>query len=273
MIRLIATDLDDTLLDQRSAVSPRSLAALRRAMDAGCRIALSSGRMLESTLPYARQIGVNAPMLLYNGGMIYDPAAGRAVYAEPIRYETALAIVERMEDEGFYIQLYPGEGYYCSAVNDFTRAYAASIRVPAIPTGIPMARWLRENPSDMLKLLVIDTPEGATRAQEILREAFPRDARCLKSRPHYVEITPEGVDKGRALERLAEYLGVAREEVMAFGDGENDVPMLTWAGEGWAVGNACPEALRRAGRIAPRNTQDGVAQIIERYLEEGLLGG
>ena len=242
-------------------------------MAAGCRIALSSGRMLESSLPFAREIGANAPMLLYNGALIYDHRSKAVVHARRIAYETALAIVERMEAEGFYIQLYPGEGYYCREITAFTKAYAASIRVPAIPVGMPMADWLRAHPSDMQKLLVIDTADGADRAQAILREAFPRGASYLKSKPHYVEIAPEGVDKGRALAILAAHLGIGQGEVMAFGDGQNDVPMLTWAGEGWAVRNACEEALRATQRIAPRNTQDGVAQVIERYLEEGKLGG
>ena len=72
MIRLIATDLDDTLLDANSDVTPRTLGALRRAMDAGAMISLSSGRMTEAMVPFAERLGVNAPMILYNGAMIYD---------------------------------------------------------------------------------------------------------------------------------------------------------------------------------------------------------
>lgn len=272
MIRLIASDLDDTLLNTSADLTGRTLRALGAAMDRGCGVAISSGRMLEATLPIARRIGVNAPMLLYNGAMIYDLNARKTLYAPRIPYETALGIVERAEAEGFYIQLYPGEGYYCSEVIDHTRRYARQISVEAIPVHMPMARWLREHPSDMQKLLIIDTPEGADRIQGILAEAFPHGACYLKSKPHYLEIAPEGVNKGASLKVLAEHLGLERDEVMAFGDGENDAPMLAWAGHGYAMENACSQAKAAAAFLAPPNTQDGVAQVIERYLEEGKIG-
>ena len=272
MIRLIATDLDDTLLDASAALTPRTRKALDAAMALGCGVTLSSGRMMEAMLPFAEKIGVNAPMLLYNGAMIYDHNTDETLFAPRIPYETALGIVKLAEAQGYYIQLYPGKGYYCSEIRDCTRAYARQIAVPATPVGMPMAQWLSQNPSDMQKMLIIDTPEGADRIQATLREAFPHGACYLKSKPHYLEIAPEGVDKGRSLAFLSAHLGLTPDEVMAFGDGQNDVPMLTYAGAGYAMANACPQALACTPRIAPPNTEDGVAQVIERYLSEGRIG-
>ncbi|MBR6767610.1 MAG: HAD-IIB family hydrolase, partial [Clostridia bacterium] len=122
-------------------------------------------------------------------------------------------------------------------------------------------------------MLVIDTPEGATRAQEALRKAIPDGARFLKSKAHYIEIVPENVDKGTSLKKLGEYLGITRDEIMAFGDGQNDVAMLEYAGSGYTMANSCKEALACTDLIAPPNTEDGVAQVIEQYLKEGKLGG
>ena len=272
VIRLIATDLDDTLLNEKSDLSPRTEAALRAAMDAGCGIALSSGRMLEAMLPFAERIGVNAPMLLYNGAMLYDHNTDETIYAPRIAFETALAIVKWAEAEGYYMQVYPGKGYYCREIVEHTRRYAASIHVDPVEVHMPLSRWMEAHPSDMQKMLLIDTPEGADRAKAELQRAFPHGACFLKSRAHYLEIAPENVDKGRSLAKLAEHLGIAREEVMAFGDGQNDVPMLEYAGDGWAMANACREALACTDLIAPPNTEDGVAQVIERYLREGRLG-
>ncbi len=272
MIRLIATDLDDTLLDAGSDITPRTLAALRAAMATGCRVSLSSGRMLEAMLPFARRIGVNAPMLLYNGAMIYDHNTDETIYAPRVPYETAMGIVRIAEAMGLYIQLYPGKGYFCREIIDHTRAYARSVRVEPTPVHAPMSQWLAEHPADMQKLLIIDTPEGADRAQAALRAAFPHGAVFLKSKPHYLEIAPEGVDKGKSLARLAEHLGLTPDEVMAFGDGQNDVPMLKYAGAGYAMANSCPEALRCTPFVAPSNTRDGVARVIEKYLADGLLG-
>lgn len=272
MIRLIATDLDDTLLDASAGLTARTQRALDAAMALGCGITLSSGRMIEATLPFARKIGVNAPMLLYNGAMIYDHNTDETLYAPRIAYETALGIVKLVEAEGYYIQLYPGVGYYCSEIIDYTRAYARQINVPATPVHMPMAQWLEGHPSDMQKMLIIDTPEGADRIQAVLREAFPHGACYLKSKAHYLEIAPEGVDKGQSLRFLAEHLGLTPDEVMAFGDGQNDVPMLEYAGAGYAMANACPQALACTPRVAPPNTEDGVAQVIEGYIADGKIG-
>lgn len=272
MIRLIATDLDDTLLDASAGLTPRTRRALDAAMALGCGITLSSGRMMEAMLPFARRIGVNAPMLLYNGAMIYDHNTDQTLYAPRIAFETALGIVKLAEALGFYIQLYPGKGYYCTEILDRTRAYARQIDVPATPVHMPMAAWLEQNPADMQKMLIIDTPEGADRIQAALREAFPRGACYLKSKAHYLEIAPEGVDKGRSLAILARHLGLTPDEVMAFGDGQNDVPMLRYAGAGYAMANACPQALACTPLVAPPNTEDGVAQVIERYIAQGKIG-
>ena len=155
MIRLIATDLDDTLLNASAALSERTQRALDAAMARGCGIALSSGRMMEATLPFAQRIGVNAPMLLYNGAMIYNHNTDETLFAPRIAYETALGIVKLVERLGYYIQLYPGKGYYCSEILDRTRAYARQINVDAIPVHMPMAQWLEQNPADMQKMLMI----------------------------------------------------------------------------------------------------------------------
>jgi len=272
MIRLIATDLDDTLLDASAGLTTRTRRALDAAMALGCGISLSSGRMLEAMLPFAETIGVNAPMLLYNGAMIYDHRTDETLFAPRIPFETALGIVKLAEAMGYYIQLYPGKGYYCSEIRDCTRAYARQINVPATPVGMPMAEWLEQNPSDMQKMLVIDTPDGADRIQAALRKAFPHGACYLKSKPHFLEIAPEGVDKGCSLATLARHLGLQPDEVMAFGDGQNDVPMLKYAGAGYAMANACPQALACTPLIAPPNTEDGVAQVIEQYIAEGRIG-
>lgn len=273
MIRLIASDLDDTLLNANSDVNGRVVKALHAAMAVGCGIVLSSGRMLEAMLPLAKRLEVNAPMLLYNGAMAYDHNTGETIFADQLPYETALAIARLCEDAGYYLQVYPGKNYYCPRITEATKKYAWSIKVDPIPVNMPMVQWMEAHPSGMQKLLLIDTPEGADKAKAMLEAAFPTGASFAKSRPHYVEMSPEGVNKGAALLRLARHFGIERDEVMAFGDGQNDVEMLKAAGTGVCMENGCPEAKAVADRIAPSNLEDGVAQVIEEYLEKGWIGG
>ncbi len=273
LIRLIATDLDDTLLNEKNQLTERTLNALRAAMAAGCGVTLSSGRMMEAMLPFAQRIGVNAPMLLYNGAMLYNHSTDETLYATRVPYEIALGVARIVEDAGSYVQVYPGKGYYCTELLERTHVYARQINVPAIPTHMPMSKWLEAHSGDVQKLLVIDTSaENADALQARLRKAYPHGASFLKSKPHYIEIMPEGVNKGASMAKLAELLGLKPEEVMCFGDGQNDVPMLQYAGAGWAMANGCEEARACTPLIAPPNSEDGVAQVIERYLAEGKLG-
>ena len=270
MIRLIATDLDDTLLDADSRLTDRTVRALRRAMDAGAMVTLSSGRMTEAMVPFAEAIGVNAPMILYNGALIQDHRDGRTYFYHAIPLETARAVARAVEEMGIYLQAYPGRGYFCRKRTKYTDLYESSIRVPCGELGEKVSDWMS---GDQVKLLAIAEPGIIDDAQARLRRLFPTGVCFAKSKPRYLEIVREGVDKGRAIEALARELGVARGEVMAFGDGQNDAPMIRWAGLGVAVENAVDECRRAAARIAPKNTADGVAQVVEQMLDAGEIGG
>ena len=269
MIRLIATDLDDTLLNASHDVTERTMKALQRAMDAGVMISLSSGRMNEAMVPFAEKLGVNAPMILFNGALIYDHREKRTLFANAIPADTAKRVAKMIEDMGIYLQIYPGEGYYCNRKCDHTYAYEKQIGVIAMELGVPVSEWMQ---GDMVKMLAIADPETITRAQAELRKAFPEGVNFMKSKAHFLEIVAEGIDKGRSLKALGEILGIAQDEIMAFGDGQNDATMIAYAGTGVAVENAVAECKANAKLIAPRNTEDGVAQVIEQYLDEGKMG-
>ena len=266
MIRLIATDMDDTLLDASSRLAPRTLCALQQAISAGVMLSLSSGRMPESMLPFAERIGVNAPMILFNGALIYDHRTDEILYSNPIPADTAKAVAKMIEAEGIYLQIYPGKGYYCHQRCEHTDRYEASIRVPCTELGMPVSQWMT---GGMIKMLAIATPEIIDALQARLRAAFPKGVNFMKSKAHYLEIVAEGVDKGSAIKVLAEKLNLSIDEIMAFGDGQNDATMLEAAGLGVAMENAVAECKAVAGLIAPRNTEDGVAQVIEQFLAEG----
>ncbi len=266
MIRLIATDMDDTLLDASSSLTPRTLSALQQAISAGVMVSLSSGRMPESMLPFAEKIGVNAPMILFNGALIYDHRTDEVLYSNPIPAATALEVAKMIESEGVYLQVYPGRGYYCNRRCEHTDRYEASIRVPCTELGLPLSQWMH---SDMIKMLAIATPEIIDRLQSKLRATFPTGVNFMKSKAHYLEIVGEGIDKGSAIKVLAEKLSLSTDEIMAFGDGQNDASMLAASGLGVAMENAVAECKTAAKLIAPRNTEDGVAQVIEQFLAEG----
>lgn len=269
MYRLIASDMDDTLLNAAGVLTPRTENALKRAMDAGVSVVLASGRMLESALPFARQLSVNAPLIVYNGAMVYDLKQSRALETRPISADVARGICKMAEALGIYVQAYPGEGYFAARRTKYTGLYEDSIKVDCAITDVSLSEWIA---SPQIKLLTIGEKEDTFANIEKFRAAFP-DISFMMSRPNYIEIVAKGVDKKHALEKVISALNIAPEEVLAFGDGQNDVGMLNFAGLGYCVENASEGVRAQVARTCPPNTRDGCAIVIERMLDAGQLKG
>ncbi len=267
-IHLIASDLDETLLNKRAELTGRTLAALKRAMDAGALVVLSSGRMVGAMSRYAGEIGVNAPMIAFNGALIYGLREGRALAAREIPVEDARAVARAAEVRGIHIQAFTRDDYYFERAGAFSDLYARGIGgITGRSTGVKLSEWID---APLCKLLMIAPPEEASGLLRELAPGFSRRMEMALSRPNYLECTAAGVHKGAALEALCGILNIPREAVAAFGDNQNDLSMLRWAGSGYAVANA-PESVRAAALPAPASDEDGVAQVIERLLDEGAI--
>ena len=135
MIRMIVSDLDGTLLSGGNNIPEENIAALRRAMDEGLQVVLCSGRMIEATVPIAERVAANAPMVLFNGAMVYDGRADRILRGHTIPKETAIAVLREVEKRGAYVQAFPGRGYFLEEANEWTAYYSGKIGVQGIETG------------------------------------------------------------------------------------------------------------------------------------------
>ena len=270
MIRLIATDMDATLLDDESEVTPRTARAVTRAMEAGARFVIASGRMYETARPYAELLNANAPMIAFNGAMVCDWQTGTPLFKTTIPAETAREVCAMAEARGVFIQYFPERGLFYArrdpAVSD---EYESRVRYRGTETGEPLSAWIKDAP---LKLLCLGKHAPLLALREAVCEAFP-GLKLMFSRPTYLEIVSGEVDKGKALRAVAEQLGVRREEIAAFGDADNDLGMLTYAGQGYATANSSEEVLARVPRHARANTDDGVARVLEELLARGEIGG
>ena len=270
MIRLIATDLDATLLDDQSRLSPRTVRAVQRVMEAGARFVIASGRMLLTTQPFAEQLQANAPMIVFNGAMACDWQTGTPLFKSEIPADIARAVCAMVESRGIFIQYFPERGlYYQKRLSTVCDEYENRVRYHGTETGVPLSTWITQPP---LKLLCLGRHETLLALREELSAAFPQ-LRPMLSNPTYLEIVTAEVDKGNALRAVAGQLGIPREEIAAFGDAGNDVGMLTYAAHGYAMANASEDVLARVPLHAPANTEDGVAQVLEELLARGEIGG
>ena len=269
MIRMIVTDLDGTLLAGRSNLPEGNIIALKRAMQAGVQVVIASGRMIEATLPIARAIGVNAPLSLFNGAMAYDMETDSILSGTVVPRKIALKVLRALEDRGAYVQAFPGRGFYMEKKNRWTDYYENKIGVTGTETGMKLSAWLE---SDVYKLLCLGS---SLELNEIIRDLAPQfpELTFVKSGETHLEIIARGVDKAAGIAEIARITGTAPEEMLGFGDEMNDLPMLKFVGEGYAMQNAVPGVKAEISRIAPDNLACGVARIVNRYLDEGKMGG
>jgi Cof subfamily protein (haloacid dehalogenase superfamily) len=256
---LISLDLDLTLLDDDHRISARNAAAVRACRDRGAKVIITSGRMFRCALPYVRQLGLAAPVIAYNGAMVKDAGTGQVLRHDALAAETAQELAAFCAREGLNLNFYLDDNLYIAETNPWAELYATRTGAPLNPVG-DLRTFADQRPT---KVLIVADP---TRIRALYDELAPRyagRAYVTISNVEYLEFMPPGADKGKALAWLAAYLGIPRERVIAFGDADNDVPAIAWAGLGVAMENGRPAAKAAAGRIAPRHDEDGVAAVLE----------
>lgn len=262
-IKMIATDLDGTLLNSAGKISERSKAALLAAKEHGVYVTLSTGRMFSSASRFAGEIGVEIPLICYNGAMVRRPD-GEMLSHLPLDMGPARDALAFFKERGIYVQSYVDDMLYVRAENE--EEFQTYIRHFGV-VGYAIGDAVFEPLSPPTKLLAVsDSDEEAVALMLELRKKFGGEVFVTRSNPDFVELMNPLAGKERALATLAKSLGVEMSEVLAIGDGENDMGMIQNAGIGLAVANG-RESLKAAARgIAPSNDEDGVAWAVEKYV-------
>ncbi len=256
---LIALDLDLTLLDDDHQISPRNLAAVCRCRDLGVKVIISSGRMFRCTLPYVHMLGVDTPVIAYNGAFIKRESSGEVLLHKVLDVATAQSLVEYCDFADLSLNYYLDDNLYISKLNPWAELYSSRTGAPLNPVG-DLRIFADRAPT---KVLIVNDPARIIQLYAELAPRYAEQAYVTISNVEYLEFMPPGVDKGKALAVVAGYYGIPREKVIAFGDANNDIPLIAWAGMGIAMENAKPEARAAADRIAPRYDEDGVAVVLE----------
>jgi Cof subfamily protein (haloacid dehalogenase superfamily) len=262
-VEALACDLDRTLIWEDAVLRPRTRAAIAAARAAGIRVIVVTGRMFQSFKRYLDQAGIDEPVVCYQGAVVAEPRSGRFLRHEPIPLELAREVIAALVSEGYHLNCYVEDELYVAEVTSEARAYADFQQLPIHPVG-DLERWLSKPPT---KLVSVGEPKALDGLEERMKERFDGRLYISKSLPYFLEFASPDVSKGSGLAFLAEHLGFARERTVGFGDGENDVELLQWAGYGVAVANAHRRVLELADWVCPSAEEEGVAQAIEAYLD------
>lgn len=263
MLRLVALDLDDTLLCPDGTISGRVKDAVQAVRDLGVLVTLATGRMYCSALPYARQLSLDLPLITYQGALIKTSHTGEVWRLLQIESETLFPLLRFLEQEQVHINLYVGDDLYVAEMNEIADRYARFSRIPVQAVGrlssfpVPAAT----------KVVVIGDPAFLRQQlQPAAQRLFGGHLTINTSRPHFLEFGHPQATKAQALAHLGAHFHISRHQMMAIGDSENDRDMLEYVGLGVAMGNSEPAVQAIADYVTASNEEDGVALALDKFI-------
>jgi Cof subfamily protein (haloacid dehalogenase superfamily) len=259
-MRLVATDLDGTVVRPDGTISERTRAAFEACLAAGVHVVYVTGRPPRWMGEVVAQTGHRGTAICGNGAVVYDLDGDRVLQARTLGADDVLACVDRLR------AVLPGATFALETLAGFRREPAYRTRYD---TGVEdevgsLPDLLADDPG-VVKLLCRDESSSSDPMLALARPAVEGLATATHSNPRdcLVELSLAGVSKAATLADLSAARGVDRSEVVAFGDMPNDIEMLAWAGRGYAMTGGHPDAVAAAGRTAPSCLDDGVAQVLE----------
>lgn len=264
MIKLVATDLDDTLLNDEWKISRNNIEAVRLAVAKGVIVTLATGRMAASCRKYARELGLDVPIITYQGALIERGLGGETLYKKTVSSELAAEIVEILLKKGIHTQVFIGDRVFVQKAGKYSAAYSEMSGVTI--EEFDLLTLLEKEPEGPEKILCIGEEDVLRQLYNEFKDIYSDRLHFTSSKPYYLDMLDKEVNKANALLALCRQFKIKPEEVMAIGDSLNDLEMLTFAGTSIAMGNAHPEVKKIADYITASNNEDGVARAIERFV-------
>jgi len=268
MIRILALDLDDTLLTEELTIGEEDIQAVQAAEEIGVTVLLASGRTLFSMRTYGERLGMwgrEGYMIANNGATVLSTFDQSTLLEKTLDAKIGQEVWRAAQCYGMTMQYYGDGEIFCSGPSPYTEK-DCRLTGQVWKVISPFEESLQ---SPRTKFVVPGDPSILPGLESELKEKIGEEANIFISKPYFLEILGRDADKGTALQFIAGQCGVPAFEVMAVGDSMNDYGMLSWAGTGVAVANAHPEIIRAADYVTERSHQNcGVAEAIGRFIPQ-----
>jgi 5-amino-6-(5-phospho-D-ribitylamino)uracil phosphatase len=274
--RLLAIDIDGTLVNSRDELTSDTQEALIRAGRAGIQVVLATGRRYSRTLHLVEPLGIDVPLITASGALVKDPKDHRTLHKTTFDPQLLRQIL-KLIDQGGYDSLLCAdtytEGFDFYLARQKVRTSELQEYLDLNPSdGRIWPNMINDPPHDVFLVFTMGTKDQMLIMEQILHGALSgRISTHVLRSPRYrgflVEIAPAGVSKWTSVKRLAESWGIEETSICAVGDDVNDIPMIRAAGLGVAMGNALPEVKAAADRVAPTHDENGLVQVVEWLLE------
>lgn len=264
--KLLVLDLDGTLTNTRKEVTEYTRTTLIRAQEQGLKIVLASGRPTYGIAPLANLLQLNrfeGYVLSYNGGEIIDWKTGELLYKNLLDPEVLPYLYQCACDNDFAIVTYDGEYVLTERPDDEYVLKEALLNVMKIKK---VENFLKAVQHPIAKCLIVGEPTRLATLEKSMHEHLHDRMGVFRSEPYFLELVPKGIDKAQSLAVLLNEIGMTKEEMIAVGDGFNDLSMIKYAGMGVAMSNAQPIVKENADFITLSNEEDGVAHVVEKFV-------
>jgi len=268
LYRLLVVDIDGTLLDKDGNISSENEKALARVRATGLRFSLCTGRSILASRSVIERLAVDGFHIFFDGAFVSSPDASREVYARPLPRSAVRQIVEYADEHSLNLEISAVDKFYAARESWGTEIRRQFFGIEPVITDLSTL-WDKER---VIKanLLTTNTQEVA-KAEALMRHfkgalVFSHGGTPAYPGVDFLNILAAGVSKGKALEALVNHLGISLAEVIAIGDGSNDIPLLATAGLAIAMDNASPEVKAVADHVTEDVDHSGLAKAIERFL-------
>lgn len=289
MYKLIAVDLDGTLLNSYGNISEKNKNSIKKSMEKGAEVVIASGRPVSSAKAYANEAGANKYVICGNGSVLYDIQKEQILYNKSIDKQKVLQIIKICEENSIFYSIYTENLTIAKSLNYNILFYNnENKKMPDDKkTNIKIInniyKYLEDNPNtEILKITVCDENSiifggivkrlkeikdiDVLEVQHMARKVITSGTKEIKIEYHYTEITSKNVNKWNAIEKLANILKIQKEEIMAIGDNMNDKEMIENAGLGIIMENSAPYMKKFADKVVSNNNEDGVSEALEKYV-------
>jgi Cof subfamily protein (haloacid dehalogenase superfamily) len=260
--KLVAVDIDGTLLNSEGIITEKTRISIKRAVEKGVIFSICTGRPIQGVESFNSLLNLDSPFITYNGAMIVMGKSKDILYEQGLSTEASRNILSIGKSLGTTIIVWANNKLYAYELNERVLDYKQIAKVEPV---------LIEDEEEVIasgitKILWYDDPEKLDHYQDILKDKLKDNVTYCTSRPVFLEFFDSRVSKAVAMEKLGEHFGIKREEMIAIGDGFNDLPMIEYAGLGVAMGNA-PKAIKaKANYVTLSNDEDGIAQALDKFV-------
>lgn len=274
--KLVCIDMDGTLLNSKKIVSDVNKNAIKKAHELGVNIVITTGRVYENAAFYSNLIDVQSPVIASNGAIIKDKDSDDVIYKKPLGIQNINQIINLCNKHKVKPNFNTHNSFICGSrfvymlvsrffLKSMSSANEGTLKMEYVKDSYNLIKKLEQNYNDIIKCEIIHI---STKKINALRQQLQglKDIEVVSSSKYNIEITAKSVSKGKAVEALANYYKIRREEIITIGDSENDLSMIEYGGLGVAMGNASEQIKSKADYITDTNDNDGVAKVINKFI-------